>query len=257
MLLANWPKPIRSALFAVLGVNWVIKFLTKTQQEQPTTHQLIQAAFDRNNFDVQVFDEYKVPRSGGCIIASNHPHGFFDGLGGVWLGSKNGQDCRAIGRHFLSVFEPIKNLFLFIKIDAARRSNQGSEITRQASEFVTQGGRLAINSAGRLSYAKPFWAPAKDLPWKTGTIRIAQAANAPIVLVYMDMNQSALRQLCQRIHPVVRALAQVWAFRFKHRQKLHMHVLTVIQPEDIPEGSAQNKTQWLQNRFNELAAQIN
>lgn len=256
MLLENWPKPVRSALFRVLGLTWILKLLARMQQDHPSVHELLNRIFSRNRFDVQVFNECRMPEHEGCIIAINHPHGFFDGLGAVWLGSKGGNDCRIIGRHFVSVFKPIRRLFLFIKIDAERRSDQGSQVTEQSSEFVRNGGRLGISSAGRLSLANPVWKPAEDLPWKTGTVRIALAANAPIVLVYVDVRHSALRQIGQRIHPVVRALAQVWGYRFYRTQKLHMHILDVIQPDQLPPGDVREQTRWLQQHFDRLSADI-
>ena len=255
MVLESWPAPIRSLLFSLLGLGWIVKYLKGVRSTSHGNHELLTAVFARNQFDVQVFNEELLPKEGGFIIGSNHPHGFFDGLGTIWLGSKNGRDCRAIGRHFVSVFEPIKDLFLLIQIDAERRSEQGKQVTEQSADFVTQGGCLAINCAGRLSIAKPFWAQSKDLPWKTGAVRIAEAANAPIVLVFADMHQSAFRQLCQRLHPVVRALAQVFSYRFGRTQKLHLHVLAVVQPSDFPDGTPQEKTRWMQAKFNTLAKQ--
>lgn len=256
MLLENWPKPLRRALFRLLGLTWALKLLDEMQKDSPTTHTLLTRIFQRNHFDVKVFNEERMPNRGGCIIAINHPHGFFDGLGAVWLGSQDGHDCRIIGRDFLSVFTPIRRLFLLIKIDKNRRSTQGAQITEQSAEFVRGGGRLGISSAGRLSVSKPIWRPSTDLPWKTGTVRIATDANVPIVLVYVDVRHSAGRQICQRIHPVLRALVQVWAYRFCRTQKLHMHVLDVVSPDLLPTGDVYQQTQWLQARFDRLSGQL-
>lgn len=254
MVLASWPRPLRNLVFSILGISWTSKFLGELRTRHASKYDVLTAIFKRNRFDVRVTGEDKIPDSGGCVFATNHPHGFFDGLGALWLGSRNNHDCRAIGRHFISVFEPIQDFFLFIKIDTERRSEQGAQVTEQSAAFVESGGRLAITAAGRLGYSKPIWKPARDLPWKTGTVRIATKANAPIVLVYSDMRHSIIRQAAQRVHPVVRALVQVWSFRFKRSQKLHLHVLDVVQPTDLPPGTVQEQTAWLQTRFNELSA---
>jgi 1-acyl-sn-glycerol-3-phosphate acyltransferase len=94
------------------------------------------------------------------------------------------------------------------------------------------------------------------LPWKPGAVRFSQAAQVPIVLVYVDVNHSIARQVSQRLHGVVRALMQVWAYRFGRSLKLHLHVLDVVTPEQLPEGSAQQQTNWLQARFEKLAAEV-
>jgi len=256
MLLENWPTPVRSLLFSVLGINWAARFLTELSRDNPSKYELLNRIFQRNRFDVQVTGEEKIPTGGGCIFATNHPHGLFDGLGAMWLGARHGHDCRAIGRHFLSVFEPIQDWFLFVKVDANRNSEAGRQVTEQAAQFLREGGSLVLTPAGRVGVSRPLSRPAEDLPWKSGTVRISRAAAAPIVLIYVDVNHSVIRQLGQRAHGVVRALLQVWAYRFGRTQRLHMHVLDVVSPENIPAGTAREQTAWLQAHFNSLATKF-
>ena len=252
MLLENWPQPIRNLLMRILGIRWALKFLSEISQDNPSKYELLTRIFQRNDFDLQVTGEEKIPGGRGCVFATNHPHGLFDGLGAIWIASKYGHDCRAIGRHFLSVFEPIEDWFLFVKIDANRNSEAGQQVTEQSAQFLKDGGSLVLTPAGRVGVSRPLTSPAQDLPWKTGTVRIAQAAQAPIVLIYVDVKHSIVRQLGQRAHGVVRALLQVWGYRFGRSQKLHMHVLDVVEPEDLPAGSAKQQINWLQAHFDKL-----
>ena len=97
MLLEIWPAPIRSALFKILGVNWSHRLLNGMAADKPSKQELLERIFARNNFDVQVSGTEKIPQNQGCVFASNHPHGLFDGLGAMWLGCKYGHDSRAIG----------------------------------------------------------------------------------------------------------------------------------------------------------------
>jgi len=253
MLLESWPQPIRLFLMWLLGIQWAHKFLSALSVDEPSKLELLERIFQRNHFDIQVTGEEKIPPHHGCIFASNHPHGLFDGLGAIWLGSKHGHDCRAIGRHFLSVFEPIRDWFLLVKIDTDRRTQKALQVMKQSVKFLKNGGSLVVTPAGRVGVSRPLWKPARDLPWKSGAVRLCRSAEVPIVLVYIDVNHSVIRQLGQRMHGVVRALLQVWAYRFGRTQKLHLHVLDVIYPEQIPEGSLKNQTEWLQARFDRLA----
>lgn len=256
MLLENWPRPVRWLLMWLLGVNWAHKFLIRLSHDKPSKLKLLDRIFERNSFDVQVTGEEQMPSDPGFIIATNHPHGLFDGLGGIWLGAKNGHDSRAIGRHFLSVFEPIKDWFLLVKVDANRQAHEARQVLEQSEEFLKAGGSLVITPSARVSAAKTPWGNPEDLPWKTGVVKLHQSAQVPIVLVFTDMNRSAIRQLSQSIHGVVRALLQVWAYRFGRTQKLHLHVLEVIQPDQIPPGTAREQTDWLQQRFEDLSMKI-
>ena len=254
MLLENWPPFVRNLLLKILGIQWALRFLADISHDNPTKYELLNRVFQRNRFGVLVTGEGKIPLGRGCIFATNHPHGLFDGLGAIWIASKYGHDCRAIGRHFLSVFEPIEDWFLFVKIDANRNSEAGQQVTEQAAQFLKEGGSLVLTPAGRVGVSRPLRRPAQDLPWKTGAVRLAQAAQAPIVLIYVDVNHSVIRQLGQRAHGVVRALMQVWGYRFGRSQKLHMHVLDVLGPEELPAGTAKQQTVWLQSHFDKLAA---
>lgn len=256
MLLENWPAPIRSALFTLLGVNWSHRLLNDMAADRPSKQVLLERLFARNHFDVQVSGAEKIPQNKGCVFASNHPHGLFDGLGAMWLGCKYGHDSRAIGRHFLSVFEPIRDWFLLLKVDANRRGQASKQTIQEAAAFIADGGSLVVTPAGRVGVSRPLWTPAQDLPWKPGAVRFSQAANAPIVLVYVDVNHSVARQVGQWFHGVVRALMQVWAYRLGCSLKLHLHVLDVVMPEQLPEGSAQQQTAWLQAHFEKLAAGV-
>lgn len=256
MLLENWPAPIRSALFTLLGVNWSHRLLNDMAADRPSKQVLLERLFARNHFDVQVSGAEKIPQNKGCVFASNHPHGLFDGLGAMWLGCKYGHDSRAIGRHFLSVFEPIRDWFLLLKVDANRRGQASKQTIQEAAAFIADGGSLVVTPAGRVGVSRPLWTPAQDLPWKPGAVRFSQAANAPIVLVYVDVNHSVARQVGQWFHGVVRALMQVWAYRLGCSLKLHLHVLDVVMPEQLPEGSVQQQTAWLQAHFEKLAAEV-
>ncbi|MBT8146707.1 MAG: 1-acyl-sn-glycerol-3-phosphate acyltransferase, partial [Gammaproteobacteria bacterium] len=187
--------------------------MTSISHDNPSKYELLNRVFQRNHFDVVVTGEEKIPVGRGCLFATNHPHGLFDGLGAIWVASRHAHDCRAIGRHFLSVFEPIEDWFLFVKIDANRNSEAARQVAEQSAEFIKAGGSLVLTPAGRVGVSRPLSKPAQDLPWKTGVVRLSQTAQAPIVLIYVDVNHSVIRQLGQRVHGVVRALMQVWGYR--------------------------------------------
>lgn len=206
MLLENWPQPIRLFLLWCLGIQWAHKFLTSLSVDEPSKLKLLERIFQRNNFDVQVTGEEKIPSHHGCIFASNHPHGLFDGLAAMWLGNRHSHDCRAIGRHFLSVFEPIRDWFLLVKVNADRQTPAARQVIKQSVKFLKKGGSLVVTPAGRVGVSSPLWKPARDLSWKPGTVQLCRSAEVPIVLVYIDINHSIIRQLGQRVHGVVRAL---------------------------------------------------
>ena len=77
MILNNWPAPLRSALFKLLGVHWAHQLLDELAADKPTKQELLERIFARNNFNIRVTGAEKIPRNRGCLFASNHPHGLF------------------------------------------------------------------------------------------------------------------------------------------------------------------------------------
>lgn len=251
MVLETIPKPVRAALFALLGVRWAGKMLrAEISATDGSNYQILTRLFQRNQFEITVNGLDLLPTE-PCVVVGNHPHGLFDGLALLWLASKKGAPARAISRHFLSVFQPIESFFLFIKLTKLRQAERGNALVQQAADYVREGGTLVITPAGHLSIAKPFWGKAEDRAWRSGAIRIAQQAKAPVVLVHVVMKESAFRQMAHKIHPVLRALCQVWAYRFGKRQQITLNILGVVPVDEFPVGSPNQQTKWLQAEFNQ------
>jgi hypothetical protein len=73
MLLENWPAPLRSALFKILGVNWSHRLLNGMAADKPSKQELLERIFARNNFDVQVSGTEKIPQKSGLRIRKQPP----------------------------------------------------------------------------------------------------------------------------------------------------------------------------------------
>jgi 1-acyl-sn-glycerol-3-phosphate acyltransferase len=249
MILENWPAWARNAVLALTGIAWGSRILRKAEKHSETPTQMIEYLLNRNNIRLSVRGKFQLPQRRGSLIVANHPHGFIDGLALMWLGQKDGLDTRAVTRHYTSVFEPIQNLFVYAKTDNERQTTNGEQVVEQASQFVIDGGSLAICASGRINEAKPFWQTPKEVSWKTGTVRIAQAAQAPIVLVHIDIDQPMVRQLVHAVNPVLRNLMQIWAYLLGRRHNVTLHLLEIIEPEDLLAGTVQQQTEWLRERY--------
>lgn len=249
-MLDNWPGPVRRTLFKVLGVDWSEQLLERAWQDgQGDLHGMLDYLFRRNRFELSVEQAERLEALPSCIVAGNHPHGLFDGLALAWLASANARPTRVMARSFLQVFKPLRGVFLSVTLDAQRRASSGAAY-QAAADWLHQGHRLVITPAAGLSQARPFWAEAVDPPWRSGVVRLALETGKPIVLVDVVMPSSPVRQLLHRLHPIVRALAQVWAYRLGKRQRIALRIKAVIHPEDLPtELNLADKTTWLQSQL--------
>lgn len=250
-MLDHWPAPLRQGLFKLVGVDWAGQLLNRAWQTgHGDLHGMLECLFRRNHFDITVENAERLDEVDSCIVAGNHPHGLFDGLALAWLASQNGRETRVIARHFLNVFEPLRRVFLAVRLDGQRRSVSGRASFEAAQDWLNSGGRLVMTPAGGLSRAKPFWGRARDPAWRTGIVRLAQSTGQPIVLVDVAMPESPIRQLLHGLHPIARAVAQVWAYRLGKRQTIHLRVVDVIQPDDLPaDQSLPEQAAWLQRKL--------
>lgn len=250
-MLDHWPTPLRQGLFKLLGVNWAGRLLNNAWETgRGDLHGMLDCLIRRNRFNITVENSDILNNVTSCIVAGNHPHGLFDGLALAWLASRDGHETRVIARHFLNVFEPLRRVFLAVRLDNQRRSVSGHASIEAAQDWLNNGGRLVITPAGGLSRAKPFWAQAHDPAWRTGIIRLAHSTGRPIVLVDVVMPDSPIRQLLHGLHPIARALVQVWAYRLGKRQTIHLRVVDIVQPADLPsEQPLPEQAAWLQRRL--------
>lgn len=249
-MLEHWPGPLRRSLFKVLGVDWADRLLDQAWRAgNGQLHGMLDWLFRRNRFALDVNNAELIDNLDGCIVAGNHPHGLFDGLALAWLASRSGHKTRVIARHFLNVFEPLQRVFLSVRLDSQRRSRAGRASLNAAEALLAEGGRLVITPAGGISVASPFWRKARDPQWRTGVVRLARTSGKPIVLVDVQMSHSPTRQLLHRIHPIVRALAQVWAYRLGKAQHIRLTVVAVVQAHELPQDQPLHvQAAWLQAR---------
>lgn len=250
-MLDNWPGPIRRTVFKIVGVNWAEQLLNDAWKSgDGDLHGMLEFLLRRNDFSLSVENTELLDDLGSCIVAGNHPHGLFDGLGLAWLASRTRVPTRIMARNFLNVFGPLRQVFLSVSLDSERRSLGGSKTLAAASQWLQQDGRLVITPAGGLSRARPFWKAAVDPAWRTGIIRLARETSRPIVLVDVEMPRAPWRQVLHGISPILRAVFQVWAYRLGKHQRIHMRVVEVIPVSDLPaDGSLADQALWLQNRL--------
>jgi 1-acyl-sn-glycerol-3-phosphate acyltransferase len=243
---------MRRALFKLVGVNWAEKLLNDAWETgEGDLHRMLESLLRRNQFDLSAENTDLLDGIGSCIVAGNHPHGLFDGLGLAWVASRTRVPTRIMARNFLNVFGPLREVFLSVSLNRERRSLGASKTLAAAKQWLENDGRLVITPAGGLSRARPFWRDARDPPWRTGLVRLARETGRPIVLIDVQMPRSPVRQLLHSIHPVLRAAIQVWAYRLGRHQSINMRVVEVITVGDLPEGSLNDQAQWLHSRLEE------
>ncbi len=129
----------------------------------------------------------RIPASGRVVIAANHPIGSLDGLALLNLVRQVRPDVKVVANELLSAVEALHPVLLPV-------NNMGGNTARDNLKAIRQhlatDGALIIFPAGEVSR---FGAKGvKDGAWQPGFIKLAQAARAPILPVFVAGRNSML-----------------------------------------------------------------
>jgi putative hemolysin len=122
----------------------------------------------------------RIPASGRVVIAANHPIGSLDGLALLSLVRQVRPDVKVVANDLLSAVTPLEPVLLPV-------TNMGGSTPRKnlkrIREHLEHDGALIIFPAGEVS--RFGVKGVKDGAWHSGFVKIADAARAPILPVYV------------------------------------------------------------------------
>lgn len=188
---------------------------------------------------VEVGGLENLPKSGPCLVVSNHPTGIADGV--VLYGA-------------LAKRRP--DLFFFANADAIRILPQLSEVIapvewrpekrshRQNRETMAYAYKAF--GAGRVGVLFPSGRLAKrrrlslhERPWMASGAMMARKFNLPIVPLHIRARNSAMFYIFDKIHPTLRDITLFHEVLNKTHQPYRITVGKPIDPASLPSDSAQ------------------
>ncbi|AWB66848.1 GNAT family N-acetyltransferase [Saccharobesus litoralis] len=129
----------------------------------------------------------RIPATGRCVIIANHPIGTLDGLALIKLVSEVRKDFKVVANQVLMAIEPLHSLLLPVN-----NMNGGTpkENIQRIQDYLSNEGVVIIFPAGEVSRLGP--SGVKDGDWRGGFLRMATAAQAPILPIYVNGKNSPL-----------------------------------------------------------------
>lgn len=152
----------------------------------------------------------RIPARGKIVIVANHPIGSLDGLALLKLVREVRPDVKVVANELLTAVKPLEKLLLPV-------DNMGGNTTRKnlrdIQQYLESNGALIIFPAGAVSRcgAKGI----RDGHWNTGFLRIARAAKAPILPVFMAGRNSFFFYVLSFL---ARPLSTLWLVREMFKQ---------------------------------------
>lgn len=151
------------------------------------------------DFDSEVLLK-RIPKSGSCILVSNHPFGGLESILLIKILSPLRNDIKIVSTQLLQKLGPISDFFLeedpFRKTADKRAIVIGQE---QASEHLGNGGILCVFPAGDVSQFDDFMV-LSDKQWQYTALKFIKQQKVPVVPVHFQGNNSRLFYMLGRIH---------------------------------------------------------
>ncbi len=176
-------------------LNWIPKFLINWMKgfihqeyinkilligEGKTGTDFIEVIFNELNINLTSVNIENIPKTGGCIIAANHPLGGLDGLALMLAVSKVRKDFLFLANDILMNVKPLKDNFLAV--------NRTGKPDRKSLELIKKGyesGKvIVIFPSGFVS--RKFNNIVRDLNWHKSVVKKSIEHNLPIIPTYID-----------------------------------------------------------------------
>lgn len=147
-----------------------------------------------------------IPQTGPVVVVANHPYGVLDGLIITHLIKKVRSDFRVLTNSVLCQAPEAQNELLPIDFSQTEEALKINLQTRkQARQILKDGGCIVVFPAGGVSTI-PTWKDkvAQDTAWQPFIARLIQEAQADVVPLFFEGQNSRLFQLVSLCSPTLR-----------------------------------------------------
>lgn len=189
------------------------------------------------------------------VIVANHPFGIGDGIAVLALAEQLDRPYRILANSdFLKVPE-IRHLALPIDFSESREAIKTNLESRNAARrLLREGVTIVVFPAGGVATAEHPAGKAEELPWKTFTARLIQQAQAAVLPVYFEGQNSPLFHFVSRYSLTIRLALMVTELRNFVGATVPVHVGGVVPFDELVyRTDRQELTAELYARVHQLA----
>jgi putative hemolysin len=175
-----------------------------------------------------------VPPEVPLVIIANHPFGIGDGIAVLALAEELGRPFRILMNSDFLKLPEVRPYALPIDFSATREAIDTNIKSRiDARRLLKEGVTIVIFPAGGVATAEQPTGRAEELPWKAFTARLIQQAQAAVLPVYFEGQNSALFHLISRYSLMLRLSLLVSEFRHFVGATVKVHVGALVRFEEL------------------------
>jgi putative hemolysin len=170
-----------------------------------------------------------VPPEVPLVIVANHPFGIGDGIAVLALAEELERPYRILINSDFMKLPEIRPYALPIDFSASREAIATNLMSRtDARRLLMAGVTIVVFPAGGVATAEQPAGKAEELPWKAFTARLIQQAQAAVLPVYFEGQNSALFHLISRYSLMLRLSLLVSEFRHFVGATIKVHVGAMV-----------------------------
>jgi putative hemolysin len=148
------------------------------------------------------------------VIVANHPYGIGDGIAVLALAEQLGRPFRVLINNELLKVPELEPYSLPVSFEETKEALEINMKTRhEAVRLLKQGVTIVVFPAGGVATARRAFGRAEDLPWKTFTAKLIQAAHANVIPIYFEGQNGRLFHLVSKVSLTLRISLLIREFR--------------------------------------------
>lgn len=132
-----------------------------------------------------------IPKEGPLVIVANHPYGVLDGLSLCYMTSLIRQDFKFMAHATFKNVPEIEPYLLPVYFDGASSAlRENIAMRKEALSHIHEGGAIIVFPAGRVATARYVLNRAVDAEWKLFCGSLIQRAEAKVLPVFFEGQNS-------------------------------------------------------------------
>tara|TARA_B110000444_G_scaffold221970_1_gene223652 strand:- start:148 stop:1011 length:864 start_codon:yes stop_codon:yes gene_type:complete len=198
----------------------------------------------------------KLPSSGPLVFVANHPFGVIDGLALCDLAVQARGDFRILIHSFLCQDSDLAEYFLPVDFSESKTAIKNNIRSKQiAQQALRQGIPLLVFPSGYVSTAdRKGFGKVIDAPWTTFAAKMIRDANATVVPVYFNGQNSRIFHIASQFSEAMRSAALMNEVTKRFGKPLHTRIGDPLDWEQLEAvGNRQQLTEFLYFQVQALA----
>ncbi|MCU0829913.1 MAG: lysophospholipid acyltransferase family protein [Rhizobiaceae bacterium] len=180
-----------------------------------------------------VFPPRDLP-DGPLIIVANHPYGIGDGAAALALAEQLGRPFKVIINNALLRVPEMRPYALPVDFEETKEAMATNlAMRREALAFLKSGGTIIIFPAGGVATAPKGLGRAVDLPWKGFVASLIHKAQAHVLPVFFEGQNSRMFHIVSQFSLTLRLSLLVREFTKLSGRSIVFHTGKLISPLDL------------------------